>query len=401
MLYVEMNLEKKSDDENERKQTKQVDSNDSLVQFNRQGDWVLCTLQGMWSIENNSGSKVRKEWSNFLSKNPTVNHFQFVLNSNISWDSTLVSFLHKCRNDLEKINKTIKTDDLPKGLCQLLELSKPTLLEKKQNEFSLSLELIDETINYFRKAVLLVFDFLGEWIMSVCRLFLGRTQARFQDFANSCRSCGASALPIITLISFLTGLTMAFVGSVQLEKFNAKIYVADLVCLAMVREMGALMVAIIMAGRTGASFAAEIGSMKLNEEIDSLRTFGISPMEFLILPRTLSILFMIPLLTIYADVVGILGGLMVGTMVMDFSVIHYFEQTQVALQGMWEVYSGLLKSVVFGLIIGLVGCFKGLHSGNDSSALGQSVTASVVVSVTLVVISDALFEITFSYLDLR
>ena len=141
--------------------------------------------------------------------------------------------------------------------------------------------------------------------------------------------------------------------------------------------------------------------MKLNEEIDSLRTFGISPMEFLILPRTLSILFMIPLLTIYADVVGILGGLLVGTVVMDFSVIHYFEQTQVALQGMWEVYSGLLKSVVFGLIIGLVGCFKGLHSGNDSSALGQSVTASVVVSVTLVVISDALFEITFSYLDLR
>jgi phospholipid/cholesterol/gamma-HCH transport system permease protein len=194
---------------------------------------------------------------------------------------------------------------------------------------------------------------------------------------------------------------MAFVGSVQLEKFNAKIYVADLVCLAMVREMGALMVAIIMAGRTGASFAAEIGSMKLNEEIDSLRTFGISPMEFLILPRTLSLLLMIPLLTIYADVVGILGGLVVGTLVMDFSIIHYFEQTQVALQGMWEVYSGLLKSVVFGLIIGLVGCYKGIHSGNDSSSLGQSVTASVVVSVTLVVITDALFEITFNYLDLR
>ena len=108
------------------------------------------------------------------------------------------------------------------------------------------------------------------------------------------------------------------------KKFNAIIYVADLVCLAMVREMGALMVAIIMAGRTGAAFAAEIGSMKLNEEIDSLRTFGISPMEFLIIPRTLSLLMMIPLLTIYADVVGILGGLVVGTMVMDFSVIHYF-----------------------------------------------------------------------------
>ena len=145
---------------------------------------------------------------------------------------------------------------------------------------------------------------------------------------------------------------MGFVGSVQVEKFNAKIDIADLVCLAMVRELGALMVAISMAGRTGASFAAELGSMKINEEIDSMKTFGISPMEFLILPRTLSLLLMIPLLTIYADVVGILGGLVVGTMVMDFSVLHYFEQTQIALQSMWEVYSGLIKSVFFGLIIG-------------------------------------------------
>jgi phospholipid/cholesterol/gamma-HCH transport system permease protein len=124
-------------------------------------------------------------------------------------------------------------------------------------------------------------------------------------------------------------------------------------------------------------------------------------MEFLIVPRTLSLLFMIPLLTIYADVVGILGGLVVGTVVMDFSVIHYFEQTQVALHSMWEIYSGLLKSVVFGLIIGLVGCYKGLHSGNDSSSLGRAVTASVVVAITLIVIIDAMFEVSFSYLNLR
>lgn len=390
-----------SDDGNVRLETMQGDSRNSYMQFKRDKDRVTCILLGEWSIDNNSGSYVREEWGDFLSKNPTVNHFQFKLHPKISWDSTLVSFLHKCRKDLEDVNKTLQTDELPRGLSQLLELSKSTLLEQKQNEFSLSLELIDETINYFRKAIISVFEFLGEWILSILRLLVGRSQTRFSDFTNSCRSCGASALPIVTLISFLTGLTMAFVGSVQLEKFNAKIYIADLVCLAMVREMGALMVAIIMAGRTGASFAAEIGSMKLNEEIDSLRTFGISPMEFLILPRTLSLLFMIPLLTIYADVVGILGGLVVGTVVMDFSVIHYFEQTQVALQGMWEVYSGLLKSVVFGLIIGLVGCYKGIHSGNDSSSLGQSVTASVVFAVTLVVITDAMFEITFNYLDLR
>jgi phospholipid/cholesterol/gamma-HCH transport system permease protein len=165
--------------------------------------------------------------------------------------------------------------------------------------------------------------------------------------------------------------------------------------------MGALMVGIIMAGRTGASFAAELGNMKLNEELDALRTFGIRPMEFLVLPRTLALLVMTPMLVIYADIVGILGGLTVGVQVMDFSVSHYIEQTQSAVVGIWEVYSGLLKSLFFGLIIGLVGCYKGLHSGHNSTALGKSVTSAVVMSITLIVIADALFEVIFNALELR
>jgi phospholipid/cholesterol/gamma-HCH transport system permease protein len=379
----------------------QGESPDSYIHFLSEGSSGFCTLRGDWSIANKSGGNVRDEWQTLLKDQAQIQVFNFRLDNSISWDSTLVSFLHKCRKDLEAVGKNMEIENLPAGLTRLLELSKPSFKEKKQNEFSLSIELIDETINYFRNAVFSVFDFFGEWIVSIFKLVIGRSKARFQDFGIACRNCGVSALPIITLISFLTGLTLAFVGSVQLEKFNAKIYIADLVCLAMVREMGALMVGIIMAGRTGAAFAAEIGSMKLNEEIDSLRTFGISPMEFLILPRTLSLIFMIPLLTIYADVVGILGGLTVGTLVMDFSIIHYFEQTQVALHSMWEVYSGLLKSIVFGLLVGLVGCYKGMHSGDDSASLGRAVTASVVVGVTLIVITDAMFEIVFSYLGLR
>ena len=224
---------------------------------------------------------------------------------------------------------------------------------------------------------------------------------RWRDFFASARNCSASALPIVTLISFLTGVTMAFVGSVQLEKFNATIYVADLVSLAMVREMGALMVAIIMAGRTGAAFAAELGNMNLNEEIDSLETFGICSVSFLVLPRTLALFVMTPLLTIYADIVGILGGLLVGSLVMGFSALHYLEQTQSALTNMWEVYSGVSKSLFFGLIIGFVGCYKGVSSGRDSASLGKSVTSAVVISVTLIIIADAFFETTFSLLELR
>lgn len=383
------------------KEGRQVESTSSYLKFSVDGETAKCTFLGKWLIDDLSSSEICAKWEAFCREHTQVNVFTFRLDPNIIWDSTLVSFLHKCRKELTDSKKTVITQELPAGIAKLLELSKPTILEKKQNEFSLSLELIDETINHFRLAMLSVVSFWGEWVLSVFRLITGRSKSRFRDFTKSCRACGASALPIVTLISFLTGLTMGFVGSVQLEKFNAKIYIADLVSLAMVREMGALMVAIVMAGRTGASFAAELGSMKINEEIDSMRTFGISPMDFLILPRTLSLILMIPLLTIYADVVGILGGLVVGTLVMDFSVIHYFEQTQVALHSMWEVYSGLIKSIFFGLIIGLVGCYKGMNAGNDSSSLGRAVTASVVVSITLVVITDALFEISFSYLDLR
>jgi phospholipid/cholesterol/gamma-HCH transport system permease protein len=165
--------------------------------------------------------------------------------------------------------------------------------------------------------------------------------------------------------------------------------------------MGALMVAIIMAGRTGAAFAAELGNMNLNEEIDSLETFGICSVSFLVLPRTLALFVMTPLLTIYADIVGILGGLLVGSLVMGFSALHYLEQTQSALTNMWEVYSGVSKSLFFGLIIGFVGCYKGVSSGRDSASLGKSVTSAVVISVTLIIIADAFFETTFSLLELR
>ena len=199
---------------------------------------------------------------------------------------------------------------------------------------------------------------------------------RGRDFLSAMQTCGSDALPIVTLISLLTGLTMAFVGGVQLEKFAAQIYMADLVGLAMVREMGALMTAIVMAGRTGAAFAAELGNMKVSEEIDSLRTLGVSPFDFLVMPRVLALFIMIPLLTLYADVVGIIGGMMVGTLVVGFSVDHYLAQTEMAIDSMWEVYSGMLKSLAFGAIIGLVGCYKGLRCGASSSAVGQAVYLS-------------------------
>ena len=369
------------------------------LRFELNSNGITCDFLGDWRIM--SGGSLRSaalDWQTFFGQTFETKKVVLKVGQTIPWDSRLVNFIIVRRKELGRSGFVVK-DDFPDRLRQLISLHSTNVVPSKLPDkplFSYRAFLSEISLSISRPL-----NFLGAWVISLLSLCALKTQMRVGDFIQACRQCGASALPIVTLISFLTGLTMAFVGSVQLEKFNAKIYIADLVCLAMVREMGALMVGIIMAGRTGASFAAELGNMKLNEELDALRTFGIHPMEFLVLPRTLALLVMTPMLVVYADIVGILGGLTVGVQVMDFSVSHYIEQTQAAVVGIWEVYSGLLKSLFFGLIIGLVGCYKGLHSGSDSSALGKSVTSAVVVSVTLIVVADALFEVIFNALELR
>ena len=370
------------------------------IRITDEGNYVHCNLLGDWLLVNGS-QKAHFSWENFWElETQSISTCKFTLSPSSSWDSSLLLFLFRAKTELQKKGILADFSDLPEKVKKLLSFAE----DRMAISSSLSHEVINGSNSWADQIVhsfIQVSTFWGKWLLAVGKLFLGKSFMRFGDLIHTCRDCGASALPIVTLIAFLTGLTMAFVGSVQLEKFNATIYVADLVSLAMVREMGALMVAIVMAGRTGAAFAAELGSMKIREEIDSLRTFGIPAIEFLVLPRTLALLLMTPLLTLYADIVGILGGLTVGSQVMDFSPLHYFEQTQSALTNMWEIYSGLFKSLAFGLIIGLVGCYKGLFTGSNSASLGKSVTSSVVISITLIVVCDAIFEICFSLLGYR
>lgn len=358
-----------------------------------------CRLSGDW-LQLHSSASAWEEWEGFWRRNEgEVRQCVFSLDVDSRWDSSLLLFLIASRSKLAEGHVSADFSELPPKVRKLVDFSDARLSAGKEarqssdkNPWALAHPLV---------VFAPIFFFWGKWVIALLRVPMGKSFMRWRDLLEACRNCGASALPIVTLIAFLTGLTMAFVGSVQLEKFNATIYVADLVSLAMVREMGALMVAIVMAGRTGASFAAELGSMKIREEIDSLRTFGIPALDFLVLPRTIGLFIMTPVLTLYADVVGMLGGLTVGVQVMEFSHLHYLEQTQSALNNMWEIYSGLIKSLAFGLIIGLVGCYKGMHTGDDSASLGRSVTSSVVTSITLIVVFDALFEVTFSLLGFR
>ena len=189
------------------------------------------------------------------------------------------------------------------------------------------------------------------------------------------------------------------VGAVQLTRFGAQIYVADLVAIAMVREMGCIMTAIIMAGRTGSGFAAQLGTMKVTQEIDALTTFGFSPMEFLVLPRILALSLMMPLLCVYSDVLGIIGGGLVSVGMLDLTAVQYFNESKAAVT-LTSYSTGLGKSIVFGVLIALAGCLRGMQSGSSSSAVGDAATSAVVTSIVLIVVADGLFAVVFNVLGI-
>lgn len=239
--------------------------------------------------------------------------------------------------------------------------------------------------------------FLGECILGVGRLIREPRKFRWRDCLDEMQQCGAMALPIVSLISFLVGLIMAYQAAVQLRQFGADIYVADLVGLSVVREMGPMMAAIILAGRTGAAFAATLANMKANEEVDALETLGIPPVYFLVLPRLVGLGLMMPLLTLYANCVGILGGMAVGSGVLDIPPAAYWIETQ-SIIDLSDLNSGLLKSFAFGLLIALASCWRGLQAERSAAGVGRAATSAVVTSILLVIVADAVFAVVFNIL---
>jgi phospholipid/cholesterol/gamma-HCH transport system permease protein len=213
------------------------------------------------------------------------------------------------------------------------------------------------------------------------------------------QECGAQALPIVSLISLLVGLILAFIGAVQLEQFGAQIYIADLVGIGMARQMGAMMTGIIMAGRTGAAFAAQLGTMTVNEEIDALTTTGLPPMEFLVLPRMLALMVMMPLLALYADLMGILGGAIVGVGLMDLGAMTYFQETRHALD-FTDFAVGLVYAAVFGALVAIAGCLRGMQCGRSASAVGDAATSAVVTAIVWIIVSDAILTVMLNTLGI-
>jgi len=290
---------------------------------------------------------------------------------------------------------------LPPNLAGLMELALAVPEESEASGKSVDLSEIKKlgtlSIQLWSK-VISIAEFTGQAMLSLGRFCRGKARFRARDFWSIVQDCGVSALPIVSLISFLIGMILAFVGNVQLANFGASLYVADLVGIAMVREMGVVMTAIIMSGRTGAAFAAQLGSMNANEEIDALRTFGFDPFDFLVLPRMLALILMMPLLTLYANLVGILGGMLVGVAV-NIPTVLYWNQT-VAAVDLTNCFLGVFKSVFFGVIIAMSGCLQGMHAGNSSAAVGEATTRAVVASITGIIVLDSAFAAIFTILDI-
>ena len=241
--------------------------------------------------------------------------------------------------------------------------------------------------------------FTGDILLSYLRLFTGRARFLKRDFIYFFYDCGPQALPIVALIAFLVGFTLAFIGSVQLKLFGADIYVANLVGLTMAREMGPMMAAIIMAGRTGAAYAAQLGTMQVNEEIDALQTMGVNPLDFLVLPRMTALIIMMPLLAIFADFIGILGGFFIGSLSLHISPVLYYDQTVEAIS-INHFLVGIIKSIVFGYLVAFSGCIKGMHCGRSAGAVGIATTSAVVTAIVFIVITDAGFTFFFNLIGI-
>jgi phospholipid/cholesterol/gamma-HCH transport system permease protein len=234
--------------------------------------------------------------------------------------------------------------------------------------------------------------FVGEVAVALGRVVTGRGIFRWQDVLTLMQRAGIEALGIAALVSFLLGLILAFIGAIQFERYGASLYVADLVGIGMVRDMGALMTAIVMAGRSGAAYAAEIGSMRSTQEIDALETSGISPIEFLVVPRVVAIALMLPLLTVFADVAGIVGGALVGVGMLDISPRLYLRQTINAVTTA-HLYGGLVKGFAYGILVGLAGCLRGIQSGSSSLAVGAAATSAVVTGLIWIIAACGLFQV--------
>ena len=352
------------------------------------------TLHGAWRGDGNlpSFTALRAAFEEHGDK-----RWRVVAGDDFGWDSACMTRLFLCARHCAEHDIEFDVSALPAGMRKLLAVATAVKPQQTARPTPTAREHLRAALTALRDNVSDFFGFVGGAVLAFGNLLRGRANMHWRDFLYFFEQCSAQALGIVALISVLVGMILAYLGSVQLRQFGAEVYIANLVALGAVREMGALMTAVIMAGRTGAAFAAQLGSMQANEEIDAIVTLGISPLEYLVLPRMLALLAAMPLLCIFADVLCLVGGALVAT-TMDVSSIAFIHQARGAV-GFDDIASGVIKGFVFAILIATAGCQAGLQSGRSADAVGRATTRAVVNAIVYLVIADAALNIAYDRLN--
>lgn len=316
------------------------------------------------------------------------------------WDSALLLFLLEVQQWCREAGAGCDIDALPEKirllLTQMMASHESSVPFDRSESFLTTVGVATaDTLQKARE----ILHFVGECVIAVIRLMRSPRKFRWADCIHEMQQCGAMALPIVSLVSLLVGVTLAYTGALVLRQYGGDIYIADLIGLAMVREMGAVMTGVVLAGRTGAAFAATLGNMKANEEIDALETLGIPAVQFLVLPRILALGVMMPFLVLYSNALGILGGLIVGYGLLSIPPTAFWAE-MLTIVDLSDVASGVIRAIAFGLIIGLAGCLRGLQAERSAVGVGRAATSAVVTAILLMIVADAIFAVLFNALGI-
>ena len=356
------------------------------------GQRLIC--EGNWSVQGIPGLRARLERCTW----PTQGELSIDFSRVTKLDTAGVWTLHSLMQARKAAGVAIKLTGMRPEHEEFLQLVQARAPQPTAPMNTVPLTLLQQLGQHGWRWVtqtLGMLSFVGENCVTLLRVLRHPSRLRFRLIMSQAQQAGFDALPIIGLLSFLIGMVVAFQGSVQLARFGANIYIADLVGLAMLRELAPMMVAIIVAGRSGSAYAAQIGTMKVSEEIDALRSMGISPLELLVLPKLLGLLIALPLLTVFADITGVLGGMVVASAHMQIDPYAFLDRFDDAVKPAAFLF-GIGKAPVFAVIITLVGCYAGFQAQGSADSVGRQTTASVVQAIFLIIIADAIFSIVAS-----
>ncbi len=361
---------------------------------------LLVRLRGIWLLETERPSVA--DLLPQLDAQPGLERIAYETAGIGAWDTGLVTFLVGLERVARERGLTVDRKGLPDGARRLVELTfaVPERAGARRGEQRQGwLSRVGTSWLAGTRAVQDGIAFVGELSLSFGRLLRGKATYQRSDFFVTVQEVSVEALGIVSLVGFLVGVILSFIGAMQFEKFGAGIYTANLVGLGIVRELGPIMAGIIMAGRTGASFAAYIGTMKVNEEIDALRTLGINPIDYLVLPRALALMLMMPLVTLYANLMGLLGGTVVSVAILDVSTVLFLEQLRASIS-VGDVLGGLFMASVFGVLVALAGCQRGIECGTSAQAVGEAATSAVVTGIVAIVVSCSLLNFIYTVLGI-